>query len=263
VKRPTFDTTWNAEMQALHRHDMQEMWDRSIAPQIWNQYHNQLDIYCAIAGAAPLRVLDVGCAQGTLALLLAERGHRVTAVDLRPEFLAYAKSRHTHGDVTFVNADAMKDDLPGGFDLVFANQLIEHLVHPVEFVTRLAAKLRPGGRLVVTTPNHAYVRNALPSYAGLGDPKQWEHRQNTADADGHFYAYTRHELVEVFRASGLERIDARFFESPWISGHMKLRYLHGMAPAAVLRALDRLTLALPGVAGKLAHQLLVTGVRAP
>jgi SAM-dependent methyltransferase len=219
-------------------------------------------VYLAFAGARPLRVLDVGCAQGTLALLLAERGHHVTAVDLRPDFLAYAQSRHTHGDVRFLRADVLKDELPGDFDLVFANQLIEHLVYPHEFVARLASKLRSGGQLVVTTPNHDYLRNDLPTFTQLGDAKQWEHRQNTADADGHFYAYTKEELADVFRSQGLLRVEARFFESPWISGHMKLRYVHGIVPPALLRIADRVTLALPGLARKLAHQLLVTGVRA-
>ena len=261
MKPPTFNAAWGAEMQALYRHDMQEIWDRSIAPHMWNQYHNQLDLYATLAGDAPLRVLDVGCAQGTLALLLAERGHEVTAADLRPEFLAYAQSRHTHGDVRFICADALKDELPGGFDLVFANQIIEHVVYPHQFVARLASKLRPGGRLVVTTPNHGYVRNTLPAFSELGDVTQWEHLQNTADADGHFYAYTKEELAAVFHSQGLEQVHATFFETPWISGHMKLRYLHGVVPAAVLRWADRATLCIPGLRRKLSHQLMVSGVR--
>jgi 2-polyprenyl-3-methyl-5-hydroxy-6-metoxy-1,4-benzoquinol methylase len=87
MKHPVFSDDWSAELKALYHHDMREIWDRSIAPHVWNQYHNQLEQYFAIAGDRPLDILDVGCAQGTLAMLLAERGHRVTAVDLRPEFL--------------------------------------------------------------------------------------------------------------------------------------------------------------------------------
>src|SRR5207342_664659 len=99
---PVYNPAWPDDVKALYRHDMQEIWDRRLTPQIWNQYHNQLDYYLGIAGDEPLSVLDVGCAQGTLALLLAERGHHVTAVDIRPQFLDYAKSRHTHGDIRFL-----------------------------------------------------------------------------------------------------------------------------------------------------------------
>lgn len=256
MKPPVASDACSAEVQALYQHDLREMWDRSIAPQVWNQYHNQLDLYLGIAGDTPLDILDVGCAQGTLALLLAERGHRVTAVDMRPEFLDYAKSRYTHGAVRFVQANALADDLPGEYDLVFANQLIEHLVYPVEFVTHLRRNLRAGARLVITTPNGEYLRNSLPSFGELGDPRLWEHLQHTADGDGHFYAYRAGELAQVLRRCGLHEIRIRFFESPMISGHMKLRHVHPFTPVAVLRALDRAALAIPWLRRKLAHQLM-------
>lgn len=259
MKPPIHSEAWPAEVQALYRHDMQEIWDRSLAPHIWNQYHNQLDQYLGIAGQEPLDILDVGCAQGTLALLLGEGGHRVMAVDLRPEFLDYARSRHSRGEVRFLQANALEDEIPGRYDLVFANQLIEHLVYPQEFLTRLRTNLRPGGRMVVTTPNGAYLKNTLPSFRELGDPRQWEHLQFTADGDGHFYAYLADELMEICRAVGLQNVNARYFESPLISGHMKVRHLHGFLPVGLLKALDRLVLRTPWLGPRSAHQLLVTG----
>lgn len=253
---------WSDELRALHAHDMQEMWDRSLAPHVWNQYHNQLDVYAAYAGQGPLDILDVGCAQGTLAILLAEAGHRVTAVDMRPAFLDYAKSRVTHGEPRFIAANVLKDDIPGEYDLVFANQIIEHLVYPEQLVERLLARLRPGGRLVVATPNHAYVKNRLPSFGELGDASAFENLQHSADADGHFYAYTAQELTRILQVCGLQEVHARYFETPAISGHMKVRHVHRFVPAPLLRAVDRMLLALPGLGPRLAHQLLVTGRKA-
>lgn len=242
---------------------MQEIWNRSIAPHIWNQYHNQLDQYLGIAGHEPMDILDVGCAQGTLALLLAERGHRVTAVDLRPDFLQYAQSRHTHGDIRFVQANALEQDIPGQYDFVYANQLIEHLVYPGEFLVRLRRNLRPGGKLIVTTPNGDYVRNALPSFRELGDPGRWAHLQFTADGDGHFFAYLAEELIDLFVSSGFADVQSRFFESPMISGHMKVRHVHRFMPAGILRALDRVVVGMPWAGRRLTHQLMVTGTVPP
>jgi hypothetical protein len=54
-------------------------------------------------------------------------------------------------------------------------------------------------------------------------------------------------------------VTARYFETPFISGHMKLRYLHDFVPASILGFCDRLVLRLPGVANRLAHQLMVIG----
>jgi len=260
MKPPVFDPSWPPDVQALYRHDMQEMWDPTIAPQIWHQYHNQLDLYCALADErGPIDILDVGCAQGTLALLLAERGHRVCAMDIRQPFLDYAALRRERGDVRFICGNALNATPDQRVDLVFANQIIEHLVYPAQLINRLASWLKPGGRLVVTTPNWAYVKSGLPSFSEIGDPTQHQHLQFSADADGHFFAYRARELVEIFQGAGLSRIHARCFETPWISGHIKFRYLHRGLPAGLLRWLDRTTLRMPVIGERLAHQLMVVG----
>ena len=265
MKPPAHDPGWSAEIQALYHHDMREIWDPTIARHIWNQYHNQLNTYLKIAGPADgqggKRILDVGCAQGTLALLLAERGHDVLAVDLRPAFLAYARSRYTHGRLRFQEGNALQLALDEQFDIVFANQIIEHLVYPARLVAELNRLLAPGGQLVVTTPSWHYALNKLPSFKELGDPAEHEHKQFTADGDGHFFAYRADELEQIFRHEGLNAVSSRFFETPFISGHLKVRYLHDFLPPGLLRRFDRAALATP-VGRLLAHQLLVTGRRA-
>lgn len=261
MKPPEFNPLWPDDVKALYKHDIEEIWDRSIAPHLWNQYHNQIDTYSQIAGPKQLDILDVGCAQATLALLLAEKGHRVTAVDIRPQFLDYARSRYTSGVIQFVTANVLEDVLPGTYDLIFANQIIEHLVYPVHLLVRLSAALRPGGRIVITTPNGDYIMNSLPSFQELGDPASWEHMQHTADGDGHFYAYLKNELEQIFEKAGMSNIHFKFFETPWISGHIKFRYLHGFCPAAWLKVLDKLTLKNKFLARKLGHQLMIIGTR--
>jgi 2-polyprenyl-3-methyl-5-hydroxy-6-metoxy-1,4-benzoquinol methylase len=79
MRPPVFNPEWSEEVQAVYRHDVREVWDPTIARHVWNQYHNQLDLYLSLAeGRGRLNILDIGCAQATLALLLAERGHRVS-----------------------------------------------------------------------------------------------------------------------------------------------------------------------------------------
>lgn len=256
---PKYDPAWPEDIKALYHHDQQEMWDPRIAPHIWSWYHDHLKRFQTIAGPEPLRIMDVGCAQATLALLLAESGHKVTAVDIRPQFLEYAKSRYSHGDIDFISANALSDQLPGGFDLIFANQILEHLVYPMELLGRLKALLAPGGRVVVTTPNGHYVKNSLPSYDSLGNPADWEHMQFSADGDGHFFAYQRSELERLFREVGFEDVFCQFFETPFINGHMKFRYLHQRVPDVALKWADRNLLRVPGVGRLFSHQVLVCG----
>jgi SAM-dependent methyltransferase len=215
-----------------------------------------LQLYLEVAGTGAKKILDVGCAQGTLALLLAERGHNVVALDLRPGFLEYAQTRYTHGRIRFIAGNALECELDEQFDIVFANQVIEHLVYPEQLVRRLKSLLRSGGKLVVTTPNWHYIRNNLPSFEDIGDPTKFEHFQFTADGDGHFFAYKCAELENIFVTVGLRNVRSNFFESPFISGHLKLRYMHRIIPLKLLRALDYSVLATP-LRRYLAHQLMI------
>lgn len=260
MKPPVFNPKWPDDVQAVYQHDVQEIWDPTLARHIWNQYHNQLDIYLSLAeGFGKLDILDIGCAQGTLALLLAERGHSVCALDIRQGFLDYAASRCEKGDVRFVCGNAMEVDFAERFDLIFANQIVEHLVHPFEFTTRVAQWLRPGGRLVVTTPNADYVKSGLPTFSELGDLAQYEDRQFTADGDGHFFAYRATELREVFEKSGLKQVKTCYFETPFVSGHLKVRYLHPLLPVRILKFFDHLILSTPLVGKRAAHQMMLVG----
>jgi 2-polyprenyl-3-methyl-5-hydroxy-6-metoxy-1,4-benzoquinol methylase len=264
MKPPTLRPDWPDEVKAVYDHDVREIWDPTAAPHVWNQYHNQLSLYLGFCpGDSALEILDVGCAQGTLALLLAERGHRVTAVDIRPAFLDYARSRHERGEIRFLAVNALDLCLADRFDIVFANQLLEHTVYPHALIRTLKNHLKPRGRLVVTTPNWAYFanrRDALPKYAEIGDPSTHEHRQFSFDGDGHFFAYARTELEDLLSGAELLQVKVRHFETPWISGHARVRHIHRLAPVGLLRALDSFTLRLPVLASFLAHQLLGTGV---
>ncbi len=238
MKPPILEDSWSEEIRVLYSHDMQEMWDPRIARHKYNMYQYQLNMYRRLVPDPARTVLDVGCAQGTLALLLAEDGYKVTAVDIRQDFLDYAKSRWTTGEIEFVQGNAFELQLETKFDVIFANQILEHVVYPQELIQKLSLLLNPGGKLIMTTPNSDYVRNSLPTFVELGDPKCWEHKQFFADGDDHFFAYTKEELLNVFSGAGMENVECRYYGSPWISGQIKFRLLHGIVPYGVLYALE-------------------------
>ncbi len=254
MKPPVFDPQWPPEVLEIYQNDLRELWDRNIERHSYHSYQNQLALYRSLVHKFGSRTaLDVGCAQATLALLLAEDGLRVTAVDVRQHFLDYAKTRYERGEIRFEVANIFDRPDLGTFDVVFANQIIEHLVYPAELLRILSASLAPGGALVISTPNHDYFRSSLPSYRELGDPRQHEHRQFSAGGGDHFFAYTEEELRAAADQAGLRVEEVIYFETPFISGHAMVRYLHRLLPVRLLRALDRTALRL--APRTLAHQI--------
>ena len=97
--------------------------------------------------------LDVGCGAGLLAEPLARLGAKVTAVDAAPELIEVAK-RHAEGQGLAIDYRAVGvESVAGTFDLVTSMEVIEHVAEPQSFVDSLAARLAPGGLLILSTPN--------------------------------------------------------------------------------------------------------------
>ena len=262
MKRPVFDPDWPPEVLEIYHNDLREVWDPDIERHSYNSYQNQLSLYRSLAQRYGARsVLDVGCAQATLAMLLAEDGLRVTALDVRQHFLDYARTRYESGEIRFQVANIFDGHELGTFDVVFANQIIEHLVYPAEFLRILSACVAPGGALIISTPNHDYFRSSLPSYGELGDPRQHEHRQFSAGGADHFFAYTEEELRSAAGEAGLQVVETIYFETPFISGHAMVRYLHRLLPVWLLRRLDQV--AMRAAPRRLAHQICLVMRREP
>ncbi|WP_420098118.1 class I SAM-dependent methyltransferase [Corynebacterium sp.] len=100
------------------------------------------------------RLLDAGSGTGRVAVSLAARGHVVTAVDIDPQLVDYARERYAGSGVDWNIGDlASTDDVPAGpFDLIVSagNVLafIPDAAHR-QALGVLASRLAPGGRLVV------------------------------------------------------------------------------------------------------------------
>jgi 2-polyprenyl-3-methyl-5-hydroxy-6-metoxy-1,4-benzoquinol methylase len=99
-------------------------------------------------------VLDVGCGRGEFVELLREQGVPVTGIDLNEDMAEYCKDRGlpvTQADV-FVYLEGVAD---ASLDGIFSAQVVEHFsVQQIQAFLRLcAAKLRPGGVVVLETIN--------------------------------------------------------------------------------------------------------------
>ncbi len=95
------------------------------------------------------RVLDFGCMDGIFTLKLQSLGGRAVGCDVSPAAIAQAKKfRGNASEPVFTN----EPPGAGQFDLVFCNEVLEHIEDDKQFIGELTGFLAPGGILIGTTP---------------------------------------------------------------------------------------------------------------
>ena len=125
-------------------------------------------------------VLDVGCGEGAFAATIAAAGATPVCVEVADEPLRRLRARFP--DLGDVRRAVAGEELPVGdreVDAVWAGEVIEHVVDVGAFATELRRVLKPGGPLVLTTPDHP--RRLLAQFAA--DPHAF---------DEHFHPYADH-----------------------------------------------------------------------
>ncbi|WP_341715639.1 bifunctional NAD(P)/FAD-dependent oxidoreductase/class I SAM-dependent methyltransferase [Micromonospora sp. FIMYZ51] len=124
-------------------------------PAVWSGRPNP-QLVAEVDGTPPGRALDVGCGEGADAVWLAERGWRVTGVDISATALARA-AEHAEAAggqlaerIEWTHADLLRwSPEPGGYDLVSAQFMHLPPQPRRELFARLADAVAPGGRLLI------------------------------------------------------------------------------------------------------------------
>lgn len=148
-------------MQRFYREEYREYYQGTTAPgAAYSRKYRKVERldYTAklIVDATPLepgaRILDVGCAEGTLFAALRDAGGDFEFVGVEPDeaFAAYARKTTactTHADL------ASLETVEGDFDLIVVNHVLEHVGDPVLFLARLRRLLGQQGRLFLDVPD--------------------------------------------------------------------------------------------------------------
>ncbi len=143
------------------------------------------------------RVLDVGCAQGFFLEVACAEGWDAAGLDLDRKAVEAAQARGLdvrHGELTPATF------APESFDVVTLFDLIEHVREPRELLAAARGVLRPGGLLVVATPD---ISGLVPraTYALFGRTLgAWGH----PTPPGHLVQFSRRTLHRMLKEEGLE-----------------------------------------------------------
>ncbi|HEY9632662.1 MAG TPA: class I SAM-dependent methyltransferase [Coleofasciculaceae cyanobacterium] len=117
-----------------------------------------------------LRVLDLGCGNGSLSHLIAQQGYEVVGVEDCEQGVAIA--RQSFPDCHFIQGSIYElpySELANSFDIVISAEVIEHLLYPRELLKAAKKCLKPNGRLILTTPYHGYLKNLAIGLSGKMD----------------------------------------------------------------------------------------------
>ena len=205
------------------------------------------------------RILDVAAAQGNFSLALAELGFDVTWNDLRAELADYVRLKYERGKIEYAPGNAFELNFPSLFDAVLITEIIEHVAHPDDFLAKAAALVRPGGYIVMTTPNGGYFRNPLPKFSECADPTVFESVQFKPNADGHIFLLHVDEIEPLAKRAGLTVDKIRLFTNPLTAGHVKTEPLLKILPRGIVRAGETFSQSLPAALQRKA--LVQMGVR--
>jgi 2-polyprenyl-3-methyl-5-hydroxy-6-metoxy-1,4-benzoquinol methylase len=146
-------------------------------------------------------VADLGCGSGALLAQFGDYGFELHGLDMSRSGLAqgekaYPRIHFSYADLT---ADLCSHPALGKCDAVISTEVVEHVFLPRIFAANCFRLLRPGGRLVVSTPYHGYLKNLILAVTGKMDPHfnvLWDY--------GHIKFWSTQTLSALVRGAGFE-----------------------------------------------------------
>ena len=151
-----------------------------------------------IPTAAGLTILDYGCGNGEILAEMQRLNSAANFVGVDVSNTALGAARQRLPDVPFY---ALQDDgkVPletGAVDFIFCSEVIEHVYDTEATFGELARLLRPGGRLLLTTPYHGLLKNLLLVVFAFD--------RHFDPAGPHIRFFTRAALFRCLRNAGIE-----------------------------------------------------------
>jgi 2-polyprenyl-6-hydroxyphenyl methylase/3-demethylubiquinone-9 3-methyltransferase len=248
MNKPVYCENWNPSWKASYGYDQQEVFNEISVWGYAYAYQNRQKVTLDLVKnhvAPGGKVLDVAAAQGNFSLLLAEAGYEVTWNDLRGDLLDYVRLKQEFGEITYAVGDVFGLGYDACFDAVLITEIIEHVAHPDQFLAKIAALVRPGGHIIMTTPNGAYFLNNLPRFSDCPDPSRYEAVQFKPNSDGHIFLLWPDEIKRLGENIGLKLVDQKVFTNLLTTGHLKTKYILMTVPRSAIFMIEACMSFLP------------------
>lgn len=179
-------------------------WSADTTPR-YEPGHELAELLSSNAGPSD-RVLDVGCGAGnSYARPIAERVASYKGVDASAAAVELARSAGL--DATVIDDAASLPFPDDDFDVAICIEVFEHLFEPHRAAAEIHRVLRPGGKLVASTPNALYWRLRLDFLAGRWNPLGDELSAEQPWRDPHIRFFGPDTLARMLRSAGFTRVE--------------------------------------------------------
>lgn len=119
-------------------------------------------------------LLDIGCREGFQSEEFKKLGYKVTSVDIE----------NVYENCTVVDCNKKLPFEDQSFDIIWSSEVIEHLIDPLFSTSEMRRVLKPGGKIILTTPNSFAFFFCLLALIGL-TPQKIQRRDHI-----HFFDYS-------------------------------------------------------------------------
>jgi 2-polyprenyl-3-methyl-5-hydroxy-6-metoxy-1,4-benzoquinol methylase len=153
------------------------------------------------------RLLDVGCGEGVFAGALIQAGLQVVAVDVAEAALRLAHARVPGLDAHLIPLAGPWPLEDASFDVVWSGETIEHVADTAAWLSEIRRVLRPGGRLLLSTPNHGALTRLPLALSSRAFERHFD------PLGEHLRFYTRRSLTGLLHELGFPA--ARVFHPFW------------------------------------------------
>ncbi|MGN7715304.1 class I SAM-dependent methyltransferase [Hyphomicrobiales bacterium] len=152
-------------------------------------------------------VLDIACGEGYGSAMISENANSVIGVDIAADAIAYARQTYVRENLNFLEGSATKIPVAdASVDVVVSFETIEHLEDHEAMLAEIKRVLRPGGILVISSPN----KKIYSDETGYSNPYHVKelYTEEFLELVSRYFKNVRHYAQKILAASVIANTDS-------------------------------------------------------